>query len=165
MRWFDHGLVIVLALLMFHHGSDARRGAGPGDSACGVVASYGTSSPGSGGFLPVFTLDGCARPGGDVTLALQGGLGGALTFVFVGHERVDYQLPNGCHLHIWPFLRESFAVVLLGSGPGQGWFSYAGPIPVEGAGTTHTLQAFLIDPGATGGFTSSNAVELTVSGS
>jgi len=61
-----------------------------------------------------------------------------------------------------PLLGTMPMALLHGSGAGNGSHNVPLPLPPNLAPTTLTAQAFVVDAGAPGGFTLSNAVELVI---
>ena len=125
--------------------------------------SYGEACPGSGGFVPEFTLSGCAAPGGEITLSLDKGPGGAAGIIAVGPVVAPIPFPlNGCSLLVDPWLTTLGPFALQGQGPGEGALDLSVPIPVGTPEGSVGLQWYVLDPAVPGWWTISNGVELTI---
>ena len=124
--------------------------------------TYGTGCAGSGGFIPVLSLAGCAEPGKSVTIGLTKGLGGAGALLLLGTGAASLPLPSGCTLLAHPLLPTLGPFALAGAGPGNGVLIVSGTVPPGAGPGTLYIQAFVIDPGAPSGHCASNGVVLTV---
>ncbi len=131
-------------------------------SCPGQITEYGFGCPGSGGAMPHLAMTGCATPGGNVTLHVTQGLGGANALLLFGTGRGITMLPYGCVLRLSAVSPVILPFALAGSGAGQGTFSLGGTIPPGTPSATVTMQSFVIDPGVPQGFASTNALEVSV---
>ena len=77
---------------------------------------YGLGCAGSLGVTPSLTVDGCALPSAQITVAISGGLGGSHGFLLVGLDQASVPVGGGCLLNVTP-------LVLV-----------AGPLPLSPAG-------------------------------
>ena len=68
----------------------------------GRFTVYGLGCPGSGGFATALSGQGCPEAGGDVSLALVNGLGGAPAALLFGAGSGTIALSPGCALQILP---------------------------------------------------------------
>lgn len=148
-------------------GSSTGTTVGADIDAVGAIAAlthalkYGAGCPGSGGFVPDLTLEGCAIPVGNVKLSISAGLGGATSVLFFGLSEVHLPMVSGCFLLADP----AFSVVLPsmgGVGAGAGTTAFDALIPAGVPPIDVFFQAFVIDGGATFGFANSNGVKLAI---
>ncbi len=128
----------------------------------GAPIPYGTGCPGSGGFVPSFSLTGCPKPGEILTASISGGLGGSLAVLLFGQVEASLPLPGGCTLLIAPVSPISLPLPLGGIGPGNGSIVASGTVPAGTPSLTATLQAYVLDPGSPLGATLTNAVSLVI---
>lgn len=145
------------------HTTRGRRFAGADD---GFGRQYGSGSPGSGGVRPLLGFRGPLRPGSSTAaLRVCRGVGGGQAFVRIGAGPAYARggpLPGLVSLHRPPYL--PLATVPLGgpsgaAGAGAGELSLT-PFLAPLAGTHGWLQAFVLDPGAPGGVSATNGLEL-----
>ncbi len=130
---------------------------------CGNATPYGFGCPGDGGFQPTLEITGCPTPGGTVTLTIDKGVGGGLTYMFFGTGQSQVPIGIGCPLQIGPLLPPTFVFALPGSGPGNGFVSVSSVVFPNLAGTvTIDMQALIIDAAAAGGYSSTKPLELEV---
>ena len=124
--------------------------------ACaGSVQSYGAGCPGTGGLTPAIALGPCPTPGATVTLTIANAPSGAAGLVALGAAQAALPLPNGCTL--WVDAISGFIPVTIG---GSGSASVTATVP-PGLPPL-TMQAGFADPGAAGGFSTSNALLVIV---
>ncbi len=132
----------------------------------GHVSNYGAGCPGTGGFVPKFTLQGCPANGYDVVLDVGGGNGGALVFLFLGLGPAALPMGGGCTLNVFPLFPTPIGPFPLSAGgPGAGAIQFPVLVPTTvtaDVGTVY-LQAFVSDPGAPGGTGFSNSEGVAVS--
>ena len=128
-------------------------------AACGSFETYGFGCPGTGGHLPTLTVEGCATPGGTLTLTVEGGLAGAKVLFLRGNQQALRELQPGCVLRVAP-LKIMGSTFLAGGGPGDGSASFTHQLPQGPGVQTRTFQAFIRDKGTglRGVFT--NAVQV-----
>jgi len=129
-----------------------------------TTTDYGEGCAGDGGFIPALSM-GLAIEDHDVTVELDGGLGGSTAFIFVGSGPVSHPLKPfsgcGCTLFVRPAF-PAFVLPLMGTGAGQGSFSLDFMVPPSTAGIMLALQAFVVDPSSACGYSASNAVLITI---
>jgi probable HAF family extracellular repeat protein len=122
---------------------------------------YGAGAAGSGGFVPGLWGQGWPDGGGELSLALTNGPGGAPALLLVGLG--DQSVPfKGCTLSVLPLSALSVPLLLSGAGgeAGAGQWSLQATLPaVVPAGSLY-LQAIVADAGGPAGFTVSNAVRI-----
>ncbi len=133
-----------------------------GVAACaGTIEAYGFGCPGSGDFLPQISVTGCPEPGGTVTLALDGALGGSLAYIIVGSAKSQLELPDGCVIRVGAISNVFGPFALAGSGAGNGAFSVFFTFDPALPPTQLNLQVLVLDGGATNGeFSLTNALEV-----
>ncbi len=125
--------------------------------------SYGSGCAGSGGFVPTLAVIGSAAPGAQVSLVVDGGLGGAPAFVFVGATTAALPLGAGCTLNVAPVPPVILGPFpLTGVGPGNGALQFFATIPVSAPVVTVTTQAFVGDAGNPLGFCATRGVSIPV---
>ena len=118
--------------------------------------SIGWGCPGSSGEVPKLLLEGSPKPGGTLTTKIANGLGGSLAVLPVGTEPLELPLGGGCAL----FLVPAVAPILLAvAGDGQAKFSDDLPADLP-AGPLLRIQAFVVDPAALQGFSSTSACDV-----
>jgi len=131
--------------------------------ACGSTKSYGSGCPGSGGFVPLLTVDGCAVPGGRLEARIEQGLGGAQAYLLAsttGRTAVPFL---GCTLTVHaPFLLGQVTLSDPPGQPGAGEAVLPQHVPNEpwAVGLVAELQAFIADPAGPRDFAATNAVEV-----
>ncbi|MCR9244452.1 MAG: glycoside hydrolase [bacterium] len=117
--------------------------------------SHGQGTPGSGGITPFLRGAGNVYPGTSFALELSDAPANALGAFAVGF-RIPVDLPFGAAiLHV---LRPIGPFVFTTSTGGDATLPVAIPPTMSFAGLPMTSQAFVIDPGAAGGFSSTRAV-------
>jgi len=128
------------------------------------VVPYGSGCAGSGAFVPALAMTCCPSPGQSVTLSLTQGLGGASAIFFFGlaQSAIAIPGPGSCTLLIAPVWPLIVTLPLSGSGPGNGSLAFLGTIPPGSPLGIVTMQAFVIDPGVSQGYSNTNALELHV---
>ncbi len=129
---------------------------------CGPISTYGAGCPGSGGFVPEFSMSGCATPGEYLEFHISHGLGGSLAWLFVGGLQTSLPMGGSCTLNVWPAIGPLGPLPLSGAGAGNGTISSVVAIPLGSPLGTITVQAFVVDSGALLGFSNSNGVSLTI---
>lgn len=134
---------------------------GSGFGGQNSAESYGAACSGSGGYAPTLSLEGCVAPLSDVILSVGSGLGGATSLLFFGAFPVDLPLGAGCSLLVIP-LPPVAVLPLSGSGPGAGSIDIPATVPASASSGKVWMQVFVVDPGATMGYTSTNGLEVVV---
>jgi hypothetical protein len=127
----------------------------------GEIAAYGLASPGSGGFAPSLTVTGCASPGGTLRVRLEDALGGAPALIALGKAESHVPFLNGYELLVGQVVAAP-PISLTGVVAGSGAAEIVATLGGSTAGAFLTLQAFVLDPGATGSVASTNAVRIAV---
>jgi hypothetical protein len=124
--------------------------------------SYGTGLAGSGGFIPSLTGAGDTSIGGNFTVDIEDGLGGAFGAAVLGFQRADLPFYGGSLL-VNPPLTFVFLTLSGSSGAsGAGTFSAIASIadPSMG-GVVFQLQGIFVDAGAAEGYSLSQGLEIT----
>ena len=121
--------------------------------------SYGVGFPGTAGKLPALRLAGCAQVGGGLQLAVVEGASSAPGLLAIGQFQGHFVLPSGLDLWIDPEALLALQPIQLDA---RGVWSTSWLIGPGTAGTTLNMQAVLLDPGAVGQLSASDAVELTI---
>jgi hypothetical protein len=119
-----------------------------------VHYGYGTGCPGTGGRTPVLVQNEntSGGAGGTIKLAVANAPANAGALMVLGFGRATTPLPNGCTLLVPPGATAFFFL-----GPnGTGTQTITVP---PGITATFNAQCLVLDAGATGGFTMTNAVE------
>lgn len=131
----------------------------------GTIETYGSGCPGTAGIVPQFAMGGCPSTGYDVTFEVSNGLGGAVAFVFVGLGEAAVPMGFGCTLNVSPLVGSPLGPIPLSAGgPGAGSVVFPATVPptVPSIVLPVTLQVFVEDPFAPGGFSNTNGVRLTL---
>lgn len=131
------------------------------DECPGTIVPYGAGCPGAGGFTPLLALDGCARDGMTLSLAVDDALGGTLGLLALGTAQAAIPMDGGCFLNVQPLLITA-TLAVPGAGPGGGGFAVPGTLPAGTTGYGVTLQFFQADPSTPQGFANSGGVQLLV---
>lgn len=130
----------------------------------GSIVEFGAGCPGTGGFVPRLAAEGCASPGGSLTLSFSNGLPGATPIVFLGIGNASAALNPNCAIQILPLLPTSLTLFPLpGSGAGNGALSIPGLVipPAAPIGFSLYLQSFFADPQGFQGASATNPLRLT----
>jgi len=133
-----------------------------GDSA-GMVRQYGFGSPGSGGVIPVLGAKGPFRVGEEIEIRLTGGRGGStcqLTIGFSESALANSPFPGASEYNAPWFRRLPFHLGGANGMPGEGGFTLSTTIPPSFAGLTFFHQAYVADPGAPFGWSSTCGLEI-----
>lgn len=128
----------------------------------GELFDYGNGCAGSGGFVPELLTHGLPSSGSLMTYVIENGLGRAPTWLYFGLARASIPLGGGCDLFLGSIMDNSVFFFLNGSGPGNGTVALPVQVPVGSAPGTFYVQAFSFDPGASPGFTVTNAIQVSV---
>ena len=141
-------------------------GADPADAdnvpGCGAIVSYGVGCAGSGGLVPVLEGSGCMQSQGTVHVRLQQGNGGSTALLILGLNQASTPIGGGCALAVSPVLPAVTPIPLGGDKPGTGSFELTAVMPAGLLPGTVTMQAVVVDPGATVGIAVSNGVEWNI---
>ncbi|KAA3638503.1 MAG: hypothetical protein DWP92_06020, partial [Armatimonadetes bacterium] len=124
-------------------------------SSCSNPIVYGAGCPGTGGYVPSLSLQGCGIPGTSVQVLISNGLGNAPSLIIVGPDQVDLPLGAGCVLLTFPFLQIQGVAL-----DANGSFQITAPLPISPGITEIFLQAFVIDSGGQKGYSATNGVQL-----
>lgn len=129
-----------------------------------LIAEYGAGCPGTGGFVPRLAGEGCATPGGTLSLEISKGLPGALPNLFIGLGNGQANLVPNCKLQNLPILPSPVVLIpLFGTAPGTGTLPLPG-LPIPGTvplGISIYLQSLWADPQGFGGIASTNPLKIT----
>jgi hypothetical protein len=131
---------------------------GAGSTFCvpRIHYGYGLGCLGGNGFAPNLVLSNNVTGGGNATFAVINGPAGGAGFYAIGLGSGVTPLPNGCNLLVSPLIG-----VIPFSLDANGKTAITVGFP-PGASAVVTVQAFIADGGAPGGFSGSNGVTLTV---
>lgn len=133
-------------------------------TVAGLIAEYGAGCPGTGGFVPRLAGEGCATPGGSLSLEISKGLPGALPNLFIGLGTGQANLVPNCKLQNLPILPTPVVLIpLFGTAPGTGTLPLPG-LPIPGTiplGISIYLQTLWADPQGFGGMASTNPLQIT----
>ena len=145
-----HGVAMTASLFQATTG-------GPATAAFCIARvhhGYGTGCPGTGGMAPVLVENAntAGGLGGTILLTTSNVQAGSAAVMVFGLGRAAAQLPNGCNLLTTPLATLFF----LCDPNGNGVISINVPPALT---ATFNAQAVVLDAGALGGYTSSNAVE------
>jgi hypothetical protein len=133
--------------------------------ACGEILPFGTGCPGTGGLTPLLAVSGCLVSAGHGAIDVTNALGDSTGFLFLGTGTDTVPLGGGCPLFIGPRLPQIFPLPLSGAGIGAGAGMVDVPvtIPLTFTNTvTLSIQVAVIDPAGSGGYSTTNAVQLTI---
>jgi photosystem II stability/assembly factor-like uncharacterized protein len=128
------------------------------EEVMGSITQYGSGLAGSGGFVPDLNGTGQVIYGGQITLDIIDGLGGAQGMLFVGFTSANLPIKGGT-LWVYP-IAASVPITLDGTPgqPGAGTFSITTTLEISGLSLF--LQAFMADPGAVKGISMTNGLEI-----
>lgn len=126
------------------------------------VQTYGHGCTGTGGFVPQLSAPSCPVAGGNMTVDVAGGLGGATAFLLLGGGPTEVNLGLGCTLNVTPVFPAITSFPLGGVGPGNGAITLIGPIPAAAAGFSLVAQVFVVDAGVVKGYSNSPGLQLTI---
>ncbi|MBL8900796.1 MAG: hypothetical protein JNM84_24405 [Planctomycetes bacterium] len=133
------------------------------DGTCpGGFQLYGSGCPGFGSFVPELTGEGCLGAGALIRLRIaraRTGTPGALLF---GAGPGALPLGNGCSLLVAPlFSAPVLPLQIIGPGGlGNGYAIVPIRLPAEVVISPLAIQAFLLDAGAPGGFSTTNGLAI-----
>lgn len=124
----------------------------------GEITPYGTGLGGTSGIVPSLSGSGDAVYGGEVTVELINGLGGAPALIYAGVEQANLPFKGGT-IWVYPILI-TLPVVLDGTpgSPGAGTFDFS--YTAEISGLSVFTQFIIADPGAVKGISMSNGLEI-----
>lgn len=134
-------------------------------AVAGSIDEFAAGCIGSGGFTPKMHLEGCATPGGSITIVLEQGKPGAVPNLFLGFGTIAANLNPHCQIAILPLLPTPTVLPgLLGTGNGNGQLTIPGLSipPTAPLGAVVNLQTLFADPAGFGGIAATNAVGLTI---
>ncbi|MBL8842417.1 MAG: FG-GAP repeat protein [Planctomycetes bacterium] len=136
------------------------------DYQLGSFATYGSGTPGKGGFVPSITLSGSWAIGEDVTLSIRDGLGGAPALLIMGFARATIPFAGGSLLVATPWILTNLP---LGGTPGvagAGALDVTDTIPDDPTivGVLVDFQVLVADPAAVKKLALSNGAELLIGG-
>lgn len=128
----------------------------------GQIISHGSGCPGSGGFVPLLGATGCPEASSLIEIEVAEGSGGSIALLYAGLAVASVPVGGGCVFHLANFAPAPLVLPLGGAGPGTGSAALAGVIPMMTAGTSISLQAWVIDPATTLGAAATRAVTLVL---
>lgn len=134
-----------------------------GTTCAGSFESYGQGHRGTGLVIPALTGQGCPMPGGQITLNVSSGVGGAPMALGIGSTPTAIPLFQGTLLVVPQVIVNA---VLQGT-PGlarDGHAAFPSTLPhdVSLSGQTLYVQALVLDPGAPGGFAFTPGLAMTI---
>jgi len=124
----------------------------------GWFSTYGQGKPGTGNRIPSWRHAGVPAPGGNVMLEIVDGRPGSIALVLVGTREASFPHPLG-ELLIQPVLL-TFQVALDGSGAAK--IPIALPSGLGAVGAEFTVQAAIVDPGASNGVSHTGGLKLHI---
>ncbi len=131
--------------------------------ACdGGVASTVNACPGSGGIVPVLSVQRCPLAGHTIEFAIDDALGGTRGFLLISTGVTPIPFKTGCALDLNIPMTRLATFATSGFGPGNGEASIAYSLPLALAGTTFAAQAVLRDPASPNQAVVTNAVVVDV---
>jgi hypothetical protein len=131
-------------------------------SFAGSIIPYGFGCPDSFLITPELEMLGDPTGNGPLDLIVTRGPGGSFALIFFGTGQGLQLLDTGCILWVEPLLPLNLSLTLAGMFPGSGTATVTGHLPPGlPVGSTFTMQAFVADPNVPGGYSTSNAVQLT----
>lgn len=135
-----------------------------GNGCGGQIQSYGSGCAGSGGFVPLLELDGCAAENQTVTLSISQGLGGSSALLLFGLAPGVTPLGPNCSILVTPLLGNPLPLPLFGANgvPGAGNISFPGVIPTGTSGASFTLQALVVDSASFVGAVATNGIAVSI---
>ncbi len=130
----------------------------------GGILTYGAGTAGSGGFIPALAGSGDSTLGGDVTVTISNGLGGASALLLIGTARASIPFHGGNILVAPPWTLVSLVLTGPKGFAGVGTAAYSGTIDTDPVlvGTFIDVQAVIFDAGGTKGTALTNGVEFTI---
>lgn len=135
---------------------------GAGVACQGATAVTGPGCPGSQGFVPSLTAEGCPTPGSAVTLCVSLAYAPTTGVLFLGSGPGPIPLGPGCALYVGRFI-PPLPVPISGVGAGTGSLQVAAVVPASvPPGTSTYLQVLLFDPGVGLGFSASNGLRIDI---
>lgn len=130
------------------------------NESAGAVQSFGAPCALGGASPPTLGATNPAIAGSPFTLSINQGLGGATALVFFGLKTTAVPVGLGCSFYLTPILPTTIALVLSGSGIGQGNANLPTVLPPALAGFTFTTQCATIE--APSAYALSNALAISV---
>jgi len=127
----------------------------------GWFSTYGQGKRGSNDRVPFWRHSGVPAPGGNVLLEIVDGRPGSIALVLVGTAEAKIPHPLG-ELLVQPVLL-TFQVALDGSGAAK--IPVALPSGLGAVGAEFTLQAAIVDPGASSGISHTDGLKLHIGAS
>ncbi len=127
----------------------------------GSITTYGSGCAGSGGLTPELLMSGNPGLGQQVILSLDQGLGGAPSVTMIGGAETSVPIGGGCTLLVQPPVLQLF-IPLGGAGAGNGSYTLPGIIPLSSPVGPVFFQAFVADPAAVNGFSTSNGLRVDI---
>lgn len=132
-----------------------------GALASGVCGGYGHGCAGTGDAVPALYADGCAFSGNPIEIRIEEALGSSAALFFVGVAPTFAPVASGCILLVQPLT--TLGPLPLGPGSaGQGTLALPVLLPPAPPLVQIYLQAFVIDPGVSTQFSSTNGLALEI---
>jgi hypothetical protein len=133
-------------------------------SCDGAFVPYGAGLAGTGGFVPVFSMSGCAIPGGVINVHLDDVVGGASGLMMVGAAPVSLPFKGGTLLTAPLILSVGIGVGGTPGAAGAGTLDLPAGLPAGPllSGVKLYLQAGFQDTGAPVNVSLSNAVMMEI---
>lgn len=137
--------------------------------ACGSFTQYQKGvAPcyGLGQVEPELNAYGCATAGGIVYFEVTSAPGGSIALIFFGTQQALMPMGFGCALKVWPVSPAILGPLPLmpigATGPGVGFFTIAGKLPMPLPPVSITMQAFMPDSSVPAGFAATNGLQMTI---
>lgn len=110
---------------------------------------------------PYMNVQGCPQPGNSIRLNIGNAAGGSTCTLLLGTSAAGapFFATASCQLHFVPIAATGF--VMPGSGIVDGFVALPGSVPTGTMGVFYA-QAFFQDAGAPNGYSSTNAIKITV---
>lgn len=128
------------------------------DLCGGSFTKKGLGCAGTGGVVPTLGGLGCASPGRDITIRIAGAPAGSVAFLLAGFGSLPVPITGACSVTIAPLLPGWVVPIPLATGTLQ----IPTTLPSHLTPATIQLQAVIADPGAPGGASGTNALEVVV---
>lgn len=127
------------------------------------VNSIGSGCPGSGEVIPALQSEASPPLGAPFAFHIKSAMGNSLALLAASKSGSVHAQPNGCMVYLGTPVSVMLPVPLGGYGPGGGSATVWGQIPPNAlAGAAFEVQAFILDPGAFGGYCATNALEVVL---
>lgn len=129
-------------------------------SACaGSSYTYGNGCTGSSGNIPKLKVFNCPSQGNIINLQLSFGNPNSQAYIFFSLNSAQLQLPNACPILLDPVSIYPFVINVQLNSNGLALVPITIPYGTFG---TLKMQAIILDPGASQGYTTTNGVSITI---